>query len=117
MDTSSGSSPLFEPSTFKIKNDLPARNENRTGLVFESSSNHFDRHNKLHVERPCRVHKVEEYLKQPNNSDDKICIADRCQILESRDRWPEDDGKGNSEQLRLDNYYYLRVHLPGYMQL
>ena len=115
MDLFSGCSPL-NPST-----SCPATNDSddRTGLVFESGLHHFDRHNKFHAERPCRIKKVEEYLKRVKNSDAKKAVVDRCHILESRSGCFEDLGQdgGDGDSEELDDYDYLRVHLPGYLQL
>lgn len=105
----------FEPThscNKKIKIDFLATNEHRTGLVFESGANHYDRHNKFHAERPCRIQKVEEHLKKAKISGDERAIVDRCLVLKSRGGWRGYVGEGNSEQLWLS-----KVHLPGYMQL
>lgn len=100
----------------KIKRCLPATNENRTGLVFESGLDHFDRHNKLHKERPSRIQAVEDYLKNIKKMDGEKSLPDRCQLLKSCG-WFQDDVDEKSEGLWLSDYDYLRVHLPGYMQL
>jgi histone deacetylase 6 len=76
----------------------------KTGIVAESGSKHFDRHNRLHKERPLRVTSIMEALK--NSPDD---LAARCRML----------GNTASELAQTflqDDEDYLRVHLPGYIQ-
>lgn len=91
----------------------------RTGIVFEAGSDHYDRHCRLHKERPLRVTSVMESLKKADNG-----IYDRCCVL------GEDDGEKaesrndvegvamptNSATSFLEDDDYLRVHLPGYMK-
>mmetsp|Transcript_23699 Transcript_23699/g.49617 ORF Transcript_23699/g.49617 Transcript_23699/m.49617 type:complete len:658 (-) Transcript_23699:134-2107(-) len=100
-----------------------------TGLVFESGSNHFDRHNRFHKERPLRITSVRDYLKkkarqtsEENRNQNQRTILERCHLLESRsggdDRCVKvvESDKKSTEDIWLDDYDYLRVHLPGYMQ-
>ena len=91
-------------------NTINTEGDFRSGLVFEAGSNHFDRHNRLHKERPIRVICIMEALKKSDNN-----IFDRCCVLgESSD---SDDGlPSRSAADFLDDDDYLRVHLPGYMQ-
>jgi len=94
-------------------------NDHLTGLVFESGSKHFDRHNRFHKERPLRVTSVHDYLaKAKPAEDEKQTIFDRCQVLDSRGGHycVDVDSKRSPEELWLDDHDYLRVHLPGYMQ-
>lgn len=97
-------------------------NDNRTGILFESGSKHFDRHNRLHKERPIRITAVQDYLTKakPINDVDKT-IYERCILLESLSSNESKcrlvtESKKAPEELWLDDYEYLRVHLPGYMQ-
>ena len=115
MDLSSGCSPLNPSTSYPATND----GDTRTGLVFESGLHHFDRHNKFHAERPCRIKKVEEYLKRVKKLDGERALADRCHLLESRSECFEDLGQdgGDGDSEELGDYDYLRVHLPGYLQL
>lgn len=97
-------------------------NDNRTGILFESGSKHFDRHNRLHKERPIRITAVQDYLtkaKSINNVDKTI--YERCVLLENLSSDESKcihvtESKKTPEELWLDDYDYLRVHLPGYMQ-
>ena len=75
----------------------------RTGVVFESGSKHFDRHNRLHKERPVRVTSIMDAL-QKSNLQDKFTVLD--DIVED----------SSPEKLFLDDDDYLQVHLPGYMK-
>ena len=97
-------------------------NDNRTGIIFESGSKHFDRHNRLHKERPIRITAVQNYLTEAKsvNHVDKT-IHERCVLLESLSSDESKcihvaESKKTPEELWLDDFDYLRVHLPGYMQ-
>ena len=101
------------------------KGDNRTGLIFEAGSKHFDRHNRMHKERAIRVTAVQDYLLAKAKSkvdDNEKTIYERCQLLQRHarddddvDRREESNSK-TPEELYLDDYDYLRVHLPGYMQ-
>lgn len=99
------------------------KGDNRTGLIFEAGSKHFDRHNRMHKERAIRVTAVQDYLLAKAKSkvyDNEKTIYERCQLLQSHarddvDRREESNSK-TPEELYLDDHDYLRVHLPGYMQ-
>ena len=85
------------PTEVQTQNAPPG--DHRTGVIFEDGSRHFDRHNRLHKERPIRVQSIREAL-------EKNQIISRCkpvETLESAANFLNDDD-------------YLRVHLPGYMQ-
>ena len=85
------------PTEVQTQNAPPG--DHRTGVIFEDGSRHFDRHNRLHKERPIRVQSIQEAL-------EKNLIISRCkpvETLESAANFLNDDD-------------YLRVHLPGYMQ-
>ena len=94
--------------------------DHRTGLVFESGRLHYDRHNRLHKERPLRVTSVQDYLAKSKPVDGEKTIYERCQLqLEARggkEGVKVEESKRSSEELWLDDHDYLRVHLPGYMQ-
>jgi hypothetical protein len=83
----------------------------RTGLIFESAVNHYDRCNKLHKERPARVTSVHDYLSKQKAQDGRQTIFERCQ----RKKQGEVESTGD-EGMFLQDDDYLRVHLPGYMQ-
>ena len=99
------------------------KGDNRTGLIFEAGSKHFDRHNRMHKERAIRVTAVHDYLLAKAKSkvyDNEKTIYERCQLLQRHarddvDRREEPNSK-TPEELYLDDHDYLRVHLPGYMQ-
>lgn len=96
-----------------IKTVVAREKDNRTGLIFEAASKHFDRYNKLHKERPMRITCVRDYLtSQKPDQDGMLTIFERCQLnlLDKR------EGIRSAEELFLDDDDYLRVHLPGYMQ-
>ena len=99
----------------------PQTNDNRTGILFESGSKHFDRHNRLHKERPIRITAVQDYLTKAKSINDvDKTIYERCVLLESLSNESMcthvTESKKTPEELWLDDYDYLRVHLPGYMQ-
>ena len=100
----------------------PQTNDNRTGILFESGSKHFDRHNRLHKERPIRITAVQDYLSKAKSINDvDKTIYERCVLLESLSSNENKcshvtESKKTPEELWLDDYDYLRVHLPGYMQ-
>mmetsp|Transcript_5366 Transcript_5366/g.12190 ORF Transcript_5366/g.12190 Transcript_5366/m.12190 type:complete len:596 (-) Transcript_5366:175-1962(-) len=105
-----------EPSTtgkVECKKEIQATQsyDNRTGLIFESGTKHFDRHNRFHKERPLRITAVHDYLANAKPADDEKTIFERCRLMEGRGG--EDDV---TAKLWLDDHDYLRVHLPGYMQ-
>lgn len=80
--------------------------DHRTGIVFESGSKHFDRHNRYHKERPLRVTSIREALEKSD-----LDFEDRCQLLE------KDPSDADAEaRAFLEDDDYLSVHLPGYMQ-
>lgn len=89
------------PSTAVVQiqiQNAPPR-DHRTGVVFEDGARHFDRHNRLHKERPIRVQSIQEAL-------EKNKIISRCKPVEPL----------ASAANFLNDDDYLRVHLPGYMQ-
>lgn len=103
------------------KNERRNSCDNHTGLVFESGSMHFDRHNRFHKERPLRITSVHDHLSKlkPGGDDSNKSILERCHLLESRENRGENRGENvneTPEDLWLDDDDYLRVHLPGYMQ-
>lgn len=104
--------PCEPPTNAKLSGD------NRTGLVFESGSKHFDRHNRFHKERPLRITSVHDYLTKSKPSDNEQTIFDRCHLLDSHGGMDGDAKKSSKspEELWLEDHDYLRVHLPGYMQ-
>jgi hypothetical protein len=88
---------VLPPTEVQTQNAPPG--DHRTGVIFEDGARHFDRHNRLHKERPIRVQSIQEAL-------EKNQIISRCkpvEPLESAANFLNDDD-------------YLRVHLPGYMQ-
>ena len=108
-----------EPTTDAIDSEAAAAAEHkdhRTGLIFESASNHFDRHNKFHKERPQRITSVYNYLSNKSISDGKQSVFERCQLIEMGGETDCDTGEKSDEDLFLDDNDYLRVHLPGYVQ-
>lgn len=96
----------------------PERSDNRTGLVFESGSRHFDRHNRLHKERPLRITAVRDYLAKAKPKENEQTVYERCQLLEGRgeDGTAIEESRKTPEGIWLDDDDYLRVHLPGYMR-
>ena len=72
----------------------------RTGIVFEDGADHYDRHNRLHKERPARVQGIQDALAKRGLMS-KCC----CDVMEL-----------SSCQTFLSDDDYLRVHVPGYMQ-
>ena len=104
----------------------------RTGLVFEAGSDHYDRHSRLHKERPLRVTSIMDALKKAEND-----AFDRCCVLGEDDDKAEASDKSsggsssaapitttttaamtptNSATNFLEDEDYLRVHRPGYMK-
>lgn len=84
----------------------------KTGLIFESSPNHADRHNRLHKERPLRVTSVQDALR-------KRGFEERCAWIgedKSLDQDTNDGTMCSPERKFLQDEDFLRVHLPGYMQ-
>jgi hypothetical protein len=79
-----------------------------TGVVFEAAEKHFDRHNKFHKERPARILSVKDYLAKTMTSHAEKTILERCHDIMS---------DSNCTTSCLDEEDYLRVHLPGYMQI
>ena len=85
-------------------------NDLRSGIVFEAGFNHYDRHNRLHKERPIRITSIMDHLKKEGND-----IYSRCCVLGKE----EDDSRMSPTQSAVDfleDEDYLRVHLPGYMK-
>jgi hypothetical protein len=102
-----------DSATAVCTNENKLNHDHRTGLVFESASNHYDRYKKLHKERPTRVTCVYDYLSQQKPEEDgRQSIFERCRLQESEAK----DGDASAEDLFLEDDDYLRVHLPGYMQ-
>lgn len=84
----------------------------KTGLFFESSPNHADRHNRLHKERPLRVTSVQDALR-------KAGFEERCAWIGEEKSLDQDTNDGticSPERKFLQDEDFLRVHLPGYMQ-
>ena len=98
--------------------------------MFETGSRHYDRHNRLHKERPVRITSIMEALQKADHS-----IYDRCCVLGEKNNDDAtnttnesnriDDGGGvgigtimptTSATKFLDDHDFLRVHLPGYMK-
>lgn len=101
-------------TTATISSGSPDQGDYRTGIVFEAGSDHYDRHSRLHKERPLRVTSVMDALKKADND-----IYDRCCVL------GEDDSESSAGAILptsgsatsfLDDDDFLRVHLPGYMK-
>jgi hypothetical protein len=92
------SSETVLPST-EVQTQNAPPGDHRTGVMFEHGSRHFDRHNRLHKERPIRVQSIQEAL-------EKNQIISRCMLVEPLE----------SAANFLNDDDYLRVHLPGYMQ-
>ena len=135
ISSSCSSSDVEQQPDATVDGDLPGihtsnkslpdiiKGDNRTGLIFEAGSKHFDRHNRMHKERAIRVTAVQDYLLAKAKSkvdDNEQTIYERCQLLQRHardnvDRREESNSK-TPEELYLDDHDYLRVHLPGYMQ-
>lgn len=83
----------------------------KTGVVFEASAQHFDRHNRFHKERPLRVTSIYDALI-------KAGFNQQCTLFESLIEQQNDtlttDTSPEMDFLNDDDF--LRVHLPGYMQ-
>ena len=100
--------------------------DNKTGVVFESGSKHFDRHNRFHKERPIRITAIQDYLTNAKSTvDNEKTILERCHLMQSHGDGEKDDDADTAavsnsgktpEEMWLDDHDYLRVHLPGYMQ-
>ena len=95
--------------------------DNRTGLIFESSTDHYDIYNRLHKERPLRVESTRTYILEESKHD----LRKRCVLLpdvSSRDGSGSDyervgDKVKMKRKLRLlDEDDYHLVHRPGYIQ-
>ena len=78
----------------------------RTGIVFHAGTNHFDRHNRMHKERPVRVTSIMEAL-QTSDIQNKYILLNETNVEES---------SSSPETLFLADEDYLQVHLPGYMR-
>lgn len=87
-------------------NMAPNNGDCRTAVVFEAAEKHFDRHNKFHKERPARIISVRDCLSKSTSSLEKT-ILERCHDISDE----------NDKTECLDEEDYLRVHLPGYMQI
>jgi len=93
--------------------------DNRTGLIFESSPQHFDRHNRYHKERPIRVDSTRDYLLQSVHN-----FAQRCVHLTLRNAasdsnaWKQEIPHDEStfSKFCLEEEDYVRVHLLPYIQ-
>merc|ERR1719401_1218076 len=98
--------------------DVSDSNDQLTGLVFESGSKHFDRRNKFHKERPIRITTVHDYLAKAGPTSQDKTLFERCRLLEQigGKACIKIGSKKSPEELWLDDYDYLRVHLPGYVQ-
>jgi hypothetical protein len=105
---STGSGALREVLNDNCEEDKQDQKNNdlRSGLVFEAGSNHYDRHSRLHKERPLRITSIMDFLKRGENA-----VYPRCCVL------GEDNSKtSQSVTAFLNDEDYLRVHLPGYMK-
>jgi hypothetical protein len=91
------------------------KGELKTGIVFEASTRHFDRHNRFHKERPIRVTSIYDALV-------KAGLQERCTLFEQEggeDRTSDQalsSDDASPEASFLNDEDFLRVHLPGYMQ-
>jgi histone deacetylase 6 len=79
--------------------------DGKTGIVFEASPQHFDRHNHFHKERPLRVTSIHDALV-------KAGIHERCTLFEQNTELSSTSPEMNF----LNDEDFLRVHLSGYMQ-
>jgi hypothetical protein len=97
--------------TWNDGNNLRSDSFCKTGIVQEDGALHFDRHNRLHKERPARVTSIMQALESSS-------LLGHCCTLRSRpnsnDKYVENDS--NAAMHFLNDEDYLRVHLPGYMQ-
>ncbi len=107
-----------DTTTFKIVTDEKKKKDQvgdfRTGLVFEAGADHFDRHNRLHKERPLRITSIREALQKSKGE-----VFARCCVLgdeEEASSTHNPTATTTSASQFLDDEDYLRVHLPGYMQ-
>jgi hypothetical protein len=96
--------------------DKEEKGELKTGIVFEASTQHFDRHNRFHKERPVRVTSIYDALV-------KAGLQERCSLFEQRHSETEtcsdlavSSDDASPEANFLNDEDFLRVHLPGYMQ-
>jgi len=80
----------------------------KTGLVFEASLQHYDRHNRFHQERPIRITSIQDALI-------KSGLYRRCFKLEERNLSSKNNNL-SAEMRFLNDNDFLRVHLPGYIQ-
>ena len=104
---------------------LQVPHDNRTGLIFESSTDHYDIYNRLHKERPLRVESTRTYILEESKHD----LRKRCVLLpdvSSRDGTCsgsdyEHERVGDKVKMKrklrlLDEDDYHLVHRPGYIQ-
>jgi hypothetical protein len=99
--------PTFLPST-GVGSEVEAKpveepGDLRTGIVFEAGTKHFDRHNRMHKERPVRVTSVMDALQKSDIREKYVLLDDDVQDSSPEQEFLEDDD-------------YLQVHLPGYMK-
>lgn len=102
-----------------IQND---QNDFRTGLVFEAGLQHFDRHSRMHKERPVRVTSIMEALKKNGIYARSIVMGEEDEEEEegsdssSSATTATEDKRTTAAAAFLEDDDYLRVHLPGYMK-
>mmetsp|Transcript_5661 Transcript_5661/g.7082 ORF Transcript_5661/g.7082 Transcript_5661/m.7082 type:complete len:585 (-) Transcript_5661:293-2047(-) len=84
----------------------------RTGVIFESGEQHYDRYNRCHKERPLRITTVKKHLEGVE------VIKTNCSVFGYLNEPTSADRVENlsPERAFLDDDDYLRVHLPGYMK-
>jgi histone deacetylase 6 len=102
---------------------VSGRNDLRTGLVLEVGIHHFDPHNRLPRERPCRILDIQKALQMSTNK-----LWSRCHIMSSASDQVKANSSSNDDDIShgigsslaaarfLDDEDFLRVHLPGYMK-
>lgn len=107
-----------EDTTCKIVTDETKKKDEegdfRTGLVFEAGADHFDRHNRLHKERPLRITSIREALQKSKSE-----VFARCCVLGDEEKSSSTynaTATTTSASQFLEDEDYLRAHLPGYMK-
>ena len=125
ISSSCSSSDVEQQPDATVDGDLPGihtsnkslpdiiKGDNRTGLIFEAGSKHFDRHNRMHKERAIRVTAVHDYLLAKAKSkvyDNEKTIYERCQLLQRHARDDDDVDRRDESNSKTPEEVYLDDH-------